>query len=223
MRLLDLFSGAGGAAMGYDRAGFDVVGVDNRPMPRYPFEFVQAEALDVLADAAFLAGFDAVHASPPCQDWSQLHHNYGAPSHGTGGLLLASIEALQVVGKPWVVENVVGAPVPNAFVLCGASFGLGASGLALNRHRLFGTSFPMLAPPCQHKPGLTIGVYGNGTNKWHREKLGRNLSKAEMREAMGIDWMRHEELTQAIPPAYCEFIGEQLMEHLTAEREEVSA
>lgn len=220
-RLLDLFCGAGGCSVGYHRAGFEVTGVDNKPMPRYPYEFIQSDALDVLADAELLAGFDAVHASPPCQDWSQLHRNYAAPSHGTGGLLLASIEGLPRSGKPWVLENVIGAPIPNAFVLCGASFGLGASGLDLNRHRLFATSFPMLAPPCQHRPGLTIGVYGNGTNKWHREKLGRNLSKAEMREAMGIDWMRHAELTQAIPPAYTEFVGGQMLEHL-ADREAVS-
>jgi DNA (cytosine-5)-methyltransferase 1 len=205
--ILDLFSGAGGAAVGYHRAGFDVVGVDINPQPRYPFEHHVADAMTFPLD-----GFDAIHASPPCQDHSQLHRNYGAPSHGTGHLLEATLERLRDSGLPWVIENVVGAPLPSAFVLCGATFGLGASGMDLNRHRQFETSFPMLAPPCQHRRGLTIGVYGNGTNKWHRKKLGRNLLIAEMREAMGIDWMTRDELTQAIPPAYTQFIGEYLLE-----------
>jgi len=230
-RLLDLFSGAGGSARGYQLAGFHVTGVDNRPQPRYAGdEFHQADALSILRgiwpDYPSFNGemwrpgyFDAIHASPPCQDWSQLHRNYGAPEHGTGWLLYATLKRLRAQPLPWVVENVVGAPLPSAFVLCGASFGLGASGLDLNRHRKFETSFPMLAPPCQHRPGLTIGVYGHGTNKWHRIKLGRNLRKAEMREAMGIDWMTHAELTQAIPPAYTQFIGEQLLAAL----EEVAA
>ena len=115
-----------------------------------------------------------------------------------------------------MIENVVGAPLPSPIELCGASFGLGASGLDLNRHRRFQTSFFMLAPPCQHRPGKTIGVYGNGTNSWHRQKLGRNLTVAEQREAMGIDWMTRAELVQAIPPAYTKFIGEQLLQALEA-------
>jgi DNA (cytosine-5)-methyltransferase 1 len=210
-RLLDLFCGAGGAAMGYHRAGFDVVGVDIEPQPHYPFEFHQADAMTF---AYRLGEFDAVHASPPCQDWSLLHRNYGQPAHGTGGLLLRTLELFQDLQKPWVVENVVGAPLPSAIELCGASFGLGASGLDLNRHRRFQCSFPIMAPPCQHRPGKTIGVYGHGTNSWHRKKLGRNLTIAEQREAMGIDWMNRKELAQAIPPAYTQFIGEQLAAHL---------
>lgn len=211
-RLLDLFCGAGGAAMGYHRAGFDVVGVDVKPQPRYPFEFVQADVSALQSHD--LRDYDAVHASPPCQDWSQLHRNYGAPEHGTGHLLQSTLRLLRESGRPWVVENVVGAPLPSAFVLCGSSFGLGASGLDLNRHRQFETNAPILAPPCQHRPGKTIGVYGHGTNSWHRKKLGRNLGIAELREAMGIDWMTREELGQAIPPAYTQFIGEWLLEHL---------
>jgi DNA (cytosine-5)-methyltransferase 1 len=208
-RLLDLFCGAGGAAVGYHRAGFDVVGVDINPQPNYPFEFHQGDALEFPLD-----GYDAIHASPPCQDWSLLQRNYGAPEHGTGHLLLATLERLRAQDRPWVVENVVGAPMPSPIELCGASFGLGASGLDLNRHRRFQVSFFMLAPPCQHRPGHTIGVYGNGTNNWHRQKLGRNLTIAEQREAMGIDWMTRSELTQAIPPAYTHWIGEQLLAHL---------
>lgn len=210
-RLLDLFCGAGGAARGYADAGFEVVGVDIAPQPRYPYEFNQADAIEFP-----LNGFDVIHASPPCQDHSLLRRNYGAPEHGTGWLLHATLRRLREQPRPWVVENVVGAPLPSALVLCGASFGLGASGLDLNRHRLFETSWMMLAPPCAHRPGKTIGVYGNGTNAWHRKKLGRCISKAEAREAMGIDWMTRGELTQAIPPAFTRFIGEQLLAHLRA-------
>ncbi len=210
-RLLDLFCKAGGAAMGYHRAGFDVVGVDIEAQPHYPFEFHQADAMTFP-----LNGFDAVHASPPCQDKSVLHRNYGAPSHGTGWMLDATLKRLDSQSTPWIVENVVGAVMPSPIELCGASFGLGASGLDLNRHRRFQCSFPIMSPPCQHRRGKTIGVYGNGTNKWHREKLGRCLLIAEMREAMGIDWMTHAELSQAIPPAYTEYIGYQLLAHINA-------
>ena len=191
--------------MGYHRAGFEVVGVDIKPQPHYPFEFHQADALTFP-----LNGFDAIHASPPCQDHSLLHRNYGAAGHGTAWMLNETLAALHAQERPWVVENVVGAPLPSAIELCGASFGLGASGLDLNRHRRFQMSFYVLAPPCQHRPGKTIGVYGNGTNAWHRAKLGRNLTIAEQREAMGIDWMSRAELSQAIPPAYTEWIGHRL-------------
>ena len=215
-RLLDLFCGAGGAAMGYSRAGFEVVGVDNHPQPNYPFEFHRADALEVLGwivDGVIVSSerreiplvFDAVHASPPCQDHSMLKNSAG--THGTGWLLDATVALLRRQSSPWVVENVVGAVLPTAIELCGASFGLGASGMDLPRHRRFECSFPIMAPPCQHRKGHTMGVYGHGTNKWHREKLGRNLTVAEMREAMGIDWTTREELSQAIPPAYTEHIG----------------
>jgi DNA (cytosine-5)-methyltransferase 1 len=210
-RLVDLFCGAGGAARGYQLAGLHVTGVDINPQPRYVGDdFVQGDAMTYPLD-----GFDAVHASPPCQDHSQLHRNYGAPEHGSAWMLDAIIERLRATAVPWVVENVAGAPLLSAFTLCGASFGLGASGLDLNRHRQFEVTFPVMVPPCQHRPGKTIGVYGHGTNSWHRRKLGRNLGIAELREAMGIDWMTRAELSQAVPPAYTQFIGEQLMAHLS--------
>jgi DNA (cytosine-5)-methyltransferase 1 len=214
-RLLDLFCGAGGCSVGYHRAGFDVVGVDSKPMPRYPFEFHQADAMTYPLD-----GFDVIHASPPCQDWSQMHRNYQAPSHGTGSLLIDTLRRLRAQEVPWVVENVVGAPLLSAITLCGASFGLGVAGWDLNRHRLFEASFFMLAPPCQHRRGKSIGVYGNGTNAWHRKKLGRNIGRAEARQAMGIDWMTRKELNQAIPPAYTEYIGAQLLDQLAAPLDE---
>ncbi len=196
--------------MGYHRAGFDVIGVDLHPQPNYPFPFIQGDALNPPVD---LNRVDVIHASPPCQDHSILHSSYGAAEHGTGWMLPASIEMLDSWGGPYVVENVATATMPSPIELCGATFGLGASGLDLNRHRRFqlGGGVAMLAPTCQHRRGKTIGVYGNGTNSWHRAKLGRNLRVAEMREAMGIDWMTRRELSQAIPPAYTEHIGRQLL------------
>jgi DNA (cytosine-5)-methyltransferase 1 len=215
--LLDLFCGAGGAAMGYHRAGFEVVGVDIAPQPRYPFEFIQADAIEVLEYPRLTAKFDAIHASPPCQDWSQMHRNYGAPEMGTGWMLAATLDRLAALAVPWVVENVVGAPMPSPFELCGASFGLGVSGYDLNRHRRFQSNVFMLAPPCQHRRGLSIGVYGNGTNKWHRAKLGRNIGRGEARQAMDIEWMTRKELNQAVPPAYTEWIGAQLLEAISVQ------
>lgn len=202
-KALDLFCCAGGVAMGLHRAGFEVVGVDIKPQPNYPFAFVQADALK---PPFRLEDFDFIWASPPCQAYSMMSKNKGYDAdkprlvEKTRTMLLAS-------GKPYVIENVAGAPLRFPFVLCGASFGLGASGFDLNRHRYFESNVGILAPPCRHRAGKTIGVYGNGTNSWHREKWGRNITIAEMREAMGIDWMTRGELTQAIPPAYSEFIG----------------
>jgi DNA (cytosine-5)-methyltransferase 1 len=218
--LLDVYSGAGGAARGYQLAGFEVTGVDINPQPRYAGDhFVQADALAYLATAD-LTGFDAIHASPPCQDHSQLSRNYGAPSHGTGHLLGDTLEVLRAQPLPWIVENVVGAPMPSPYLLCGATFGLSAYGRDLSRHRLFSTSFAMLVPPCQHRRGNTIGIYGEGTNSYHVRKLGHVITSAAKRAAMGIDWMNRVELAQAVPPAYTTFIGAVLADHIRTNRQE---
>jgi len=208
MKLLDLFCGAGGAAMGYHRAGFtEIVGVDIEPQPHYPFEFVQADALEYCA--AHGHEFDAIHASPPCQGYS-LSRNNGHVKDAPRLIPQVRI-ALKRTGKVWVIENVPGAPMRNPVVLCGAAFGLGVSGFDLARHRLFECSQLILTLGCQHRRGRTIGIYGNGTNAFHRRKFGRNITEAEKREAMGIDWMTRSELNEAIPPAYTEFIGAQLL------------
>lgn len=207
-RLLDLFCGAGGASMGYHRAGFEVVGVDNRLQPHYPFEFHVADALEYLAEHGH--EFGVIHASPPCQAYS-ISRNNGC--HKDAPRLIAPVRnALIIVSKPYVIENVLGAPLLNPIMICGASFGLGVAGFDLCRHRYFETTFPLLSMSCQHRRGKTIGVYGNGTNSWHRHKFGRCVSIKEMRVAMGIDWMTRKELTQAIPPAYTEWIGRQIIE-----------
>lgn len=220
--LLDLFCGAGGCATGYHRAGFDVVGVDVKPQPRYPFPFLQQEALwimDVLQGKGsifpndgkryWLKDFAAIHASPPCQAYSRSRNN---GQHKPSPMLIPETRRLlEKTSVPWIIENVEGAPLRFAVVVCGASFGLGVDGFDLSRHRLFESNHMLLVPPCEHRRGRTIGVYGNGTNSWHRKKFGRNMSDRDKKKAMGIDWMTRAELTQAIPPAYCEYLGKQLI------------
>ena len=213
-RLLDLFCGAGGAAMGYWLAGWDVVGVDIAPQPRYPFDFHQADAMTFPLD-----GYDAIHASPPCHDHSTVtgRNRKAQGVKGTGWMLTATIDRLRALGAPWIVENVGTARFPgnvHVFRLCGSSFGLD-----VQRHRLFASSHLILSTPCHHaaqarrfrsldgkRPrgylARVVGVHG------HINYAGER----ELREAaMGIDWMTPTELTQAIPPAYTEHIGREMI------------
>ena len=188
--------------MGYHRAGFEVVGVDIKHQKHYPFEFHQADAMTYPLD-----GFDVIHASPPCQFYS-----YGTPDKSKHrGRLPEVREMLKRSGKPWVIENVPGAPIDGTTRICGCQVGLPL----IKRVRFFELSFPFysLMPPCSH-PGPVITVTGHGTTTGNRKTWGRNIRVSEMREAMGIDWMNRDELSQAIPPAYTEWIGRQLMEHL---------
>ena len=204
-RLLDLFCGAGGCSVGYHRAGFDVVGVDNRPQPRYPYTFVQADAMRFPLD-----GFDAIHASPPCQDHSSLN-NVIKVDHESGWMLPATRDRLRSWGGTYVIENVPGAPMVEPLMLCGASFGLYAGGYALRRHRLFESNVFLMGPGCAC-PRRILGVYGDGGPGLYSR--GRKASSGEARALMGIDWMNRREISQAIPPAYTQFIGEQLLTHL---------
>jgi DNA (cytosine-5)-methyltransferase 1 len=196
-KLLDLFCGAGGCSVGYHRAGFDVVGVDINPQPRYPFEFHQADALEVLADADFLAGFDVIHASPPCQAYANVTAWRG--NHGDHPDLVPTIiELLEQIGVPAIVENVPEAPIRQDWLLCGSQFGL-----RVRRHRAFQavnwTAFDLL-PPCHHRDLLPF------------------MHKAERAyaDAMGCDWMTNREAREAIPPQYAEYIGGQLLDHVRA-------
>jgi len=204
--LLDLFCGAGGSATGYHRAGFDVVGVDIEPQPRYPFTFYQLDAMTFPLD-----GFDAIHASPPCQD----HMRAPGPSatdHGTGWMLAVTRERLAAQAAPWVIENVPGARMRVDLKLCGCMFGLPQ----LKRERWFETSWHEfdLRQPCQHIGG-SISVTGTGPGcRGEKERLGRPPGIADWRRAMGIDWMNRSELAQAIPPAYTEYVGRALMASL---------
>jgi DNA (cytosine-5)-methyltransferase 1 len=196
--------------MGYHRAGFEVVGVDIEPQPNYPFRFVQGNALEWL-EWLNPHQWDAIHASPPCQDWSSLKATTGH-EHGTGWMLHATIALLEGIGKPWVVENVGQADLSGWYhiVLCGSSFGL-----RVRRHRRFASSVFLMAPECNHRgQPRAVDVTGHGAQGREykrRRELGVPMdTQADRREAMAIDWMNRDELAQAIPPAYTEYIGAQL-------------
>lgn len=213
MRILDLFSGAGGAATGYHHAfpDADIMGVDIKGQPNYPFFFKKADAMMERLD-----GYDLIHASPPCQDHSRLKNSSGG-ERGSGWLLGAIVERLREVDTPWVVENVGDAPMPNSphqLMLCGSMFGLD-----VRRHRKFALSFLVPQPECRHHEQLprfpsinyhsrmkgilspVVGVHGNLQYKGELKVRQR---------AMEIPWMTGPELAQAIPPAYTRYIGAHL-------------
>jgi len=208
--LLDLFCGAGGAAMGYHRAGFDVVGVDIKPQPHYPFMFWKFDAFEFWRFGWSVEQFDAIHASPPCQPYSTTRtlHSAEYPK-----LIKNVRELVRHTGLPYVIENVVGAPLETPVSVCGSSFGL-----PIRRHRLFESNLWLSPSLCAHQPN-PVDVTGGGPSKKARTdgKGGRSRKPknlAEAREAMGIDWMTRDELNEAIPPAYTEYIGSQLIEQL---------
>ena len=220
-RLLDLFCGAGGAAVGYHRAGFDVVGVDIHPQPNYPFEFVQDDALTVSGD---WQDFDAIHASPPCQahtGMSNRWRGHGGKADSHRDLIPATREMLADTGLPYVIENVPGArsSLQSPVVLTGEMFGLG-----VHRPRLFESNCQLLVPPKSPANRESIGVYGkahDGRLLWRRKdgtEQHAASSLEQAREAMGIDWMEWRELAESIPPAYTELIGQQLMQHVAHTR-----
>ena len=228
-RLLDLFCGAGGAAMGYHRAGFDVVGVDNRKQPNYPFRFVQDDALRLLStihgDGEHVGWwdegwFDALHASPPCQAFTAYQRTGNVGDYPD--LIAETRELLRDIGAPYVIENVVGAPLEDPLMLCGSQFDLD-----VQRHRLFETNWPLTAPwqGCRHK--LWAPDRFPGGRSVERTGSSRGLVRGTVeigswdipldvqKQAMGVDWdVTLEELSEAIPPAYTEFIGQQLLAHV---------
>ena len=205
MKLLDLFCGAGGAGMGYYYAGFEVTGVDIEPQPNYPFDFVQSDATEYLA--RYGDQFDAIHASPPCQRFTSLRTMPTARIHPD--FIIPTRDLLRRIAAPYVIENVVGAPLENPIMLCGTMFDLGYGDAELRRHRLFETNFPVDRMPCRHLAHSTIGVYGEGARD-SRRKFDKGIPEFGIRgasEAMEIDWMTVREISQAIPPAYTEYIG----------------
>ena len=212
--LYDLFCGAGGAAMGYHRAGFEVVGIDNKPQKNYPFEFIQIDALEFLQEV--IDGErpkpDVIHASPPCQLFSQATKAENRESHIN--LIPQTRELCARVGSTYIIENVPRSPLINWVLICGGSLQCSTGTMQLHRHRLFESNAALFGMPCSQQKSQTITVVGHGTPSWSAAALGRNPTISEKREAMGIDWMNRGELSQAIPPAYTKFIGEQLINRL---------
>ena len=215
-RLLDLFCCAGGAGVGYSKAGFEVVGVDISKQPHYPLPFVQTDALTL--DPKFIALFDAIHASPPCQSYSDLAKRNGNADEWPR-LIEPVRDMLVRSGLPYIIENVEGAPLRNPVILCGTMF----KGLRVIRHRLFEANFPIVPPPHGKHPichtfDKRKGQYGKTDEMRDFVSVngGGNCSVAAARAAMGINWMTKNELNEAIPPVYTQLIGEQLLDHWRA-------
>ena len=218
--ILDLFCGAGGAAMGYARAGFEVVGVDINPQPHFPFEFIQADWRDPLTVLPELwendGRFYGVHASPPCQHYSTMTKKWGRQDDHPD-----LIEAVQIALRslsdgdrfvPYVIENVVGAPLDDPVMLCGTMFGLESQGYGLQRHRIFESNVWFFPPAMCHHSLPALPVYGHAGGRSRRDGLTFPGTDA-WREGMGIDWMTGKELAESIPPAFTEYIGQQILKH----------
>jgi DNA (cytosine-5)-methyltransferase 1 len=204
-KLLDLFCGAGGASMGYARAGFEVTGMDIKHGKRYPFKYIRKNVMELRPED--LEEYDVIHASPPCQTFSATRHLRNAQGKTTSKQdLLAQVRSLLVVsGKPYVIENVKGAPLIDAVQICGSAFGL-----KVRRHRLFESNMPLKGTECHHaQQGRPVGIYGS-----MRDEIpgGRHTAKtmSEAKDAMGIEWMIWSELVEAIPPDYTHHIGLQI-------------
>ena len=201
MRILDLFCGAGGAAMGLHQAfpEAEIVGVDIEPQPRYPFTFI---CVDVFKADFISSEFDFVWASPPCQHYTQMLNHGLTPRSNHPDLIEPTRKLLIRSGIPWVIENVVGAPLLDAIRLCGLMFGLQTL-----RHRRFECSFAVTEP--QHPKHNGKGIRNQKDGGQYYRCYGHETGKREWGKAMGINWMKTPELAQAIPPAYSKYIGEQ--------------
>jgi len=216
-KLLDLFCGAGGASMGYHRAGFEVYGVDIEPQPNYPFEFREADAIEVLEQLAFEdtnMDFQAIHTSPPCQAYTRAtekHRMYDGFEYPD---LVTDVRRLLKLAKlPYIIENVVGSPLETCVILRGDMFGL-----EVIRPRLFELSFMVFQPQVAKRKGLLCGrdyfrvMSGGGC--WCKGDETKGTFE-QWKKAMGIDWADYYGLTQAIPPAYTEYIGKYLIKAIT--------
>lgn len=205
--LLDLFCGAGGCSKGYVDAGFKVVGVDNKCQKNYPYEFIQADALEYVRECGH--EYDVIHASPPCQAYTSIAvwKDREYPD------MIAEVrESLKATGKPYIIENVPGAPLINPIMLCGTMFGLNVI-----RHRLFECNPEIWFPPaiCNHHRQVVKHGRPPEHGKHFAAVTGHFSDVEYAKESMGINWMGQHELAQAIPPAYTKFIGEHLKKNLT--------
>lgn len=222
-RLLDLFSCAGGAGVGYHRAGFEVVGVDIRRQPRYPFEHHQADAIAYVREHGH--EFDVIHASPPCQQFTRAGHLMRAQGKTSSkpDLIQETRAALVASGRPYIIENVPGAPLLDPVVLCGSMFGLGVQRpegwRPLRRHRAFESSVALPQPTDPHRSqGRPLGVYGSRADDIPQG--GQTAATvAEAQALLGIDWTdRWDDLKESIPPAYTEWLGVQVLAALNVRR-----
>lgn len=204
MRLLDLFCCQGGAGAGYHLAGFEVIGVDVEPQPRYPFRFLRRDALDFVR--RYGQRFDAIHASPPCQAYTNAQK---LRSNNHPDLIGPVREILARIGVPYVIENVPGAPLRADLILCGGAFGL-----KTYRHRVFESNVPLVSPghPPHKSPVAKMGRPPKSHEFMHVVGNFSNIERA--RQAMGITWMNRDGLREAVPPAYTQYIGEQLIQTL---------
>jgi DNA (cytosine-5)-methyltransferase 1 len=203
-RLLDLYCGQGGASAGYGAAGFDVTGVDIAAQPRYPWPFVQADAVDYLREHG--TSFDAIAASPPCQAYSACQRIRG---RAHPDLIAATRDALMAIGRPWVIENVEDArgELRSPVLLCGSMF----PGLRTYRHRLFETSFPLAVPP--HPPHAGVSVKMGRPLRdgdWYHA-VGNFSNVPYVRDNLGVGWMSRDGIRECIPPAYAEYVGDFLL------------
>lgn len=205
MRLLDLFCCQGGAGAGYAAAGFEVVGVDIDPQPRYPFTFVQADAIEYVAEHGH--EFDVIHASPPCQAFTnaQKIQNNEHPD-----LIEPTRAALRATGKPYVIENVPGSPLRPDLTLCGAMFGL-----ETYRHRVFESSIALepLAHPKHAVPSAKMGRPAAPGEFMHI--VGNFSGVDRARSIMGMPWATRDGLREAIPPRFTEYVGRQIIEAIS--------
>ena len=207
MRCLDLFCGAGGAGMGYHQAGFEVVGWDIEHHSHYPFEHHVGDALEVLADVEYVQSFDLVHASPPCQAYTnaakiqkQTHPDLVGPAR----------DLLVAAGVPYIIENVPGSPLIDPVMLCGSMF----PGLRTYRHRLFESNLPLAAPPHPGHMAPTTKMGRPPKDGEFMHVVGNFSGVAAAREAMGISWMKRDDLRESIPPAYTEHLGRQVLDQI---------
>jgi len=209
--LLDLFCCAGGAARGYYEAGFDVVGIDNKVQPNYPYEFIQGDAIQVGKRLLATRTVGAIHASPPCQKFSAYRRRGQGVGSGYLNLIPVTRELCRESGLPYVIENVPGAPLENPVQYCGSSFALD-----IRRHRLFESNVALTAPECDHswqKPRFPPAT--NRKNLRCTMEIGVwRIPLPDQQRAMGIDNVSLRELSQAVPPAYTKHIGAQLLVHI---------
>jgi DNA (cytosine-5)-methyltransferase 1 len=224
-KLLDLYCKAGGCSAGYAKAGFEVVGVDINPQPNYPYQFIHADALEILKDTEFISQFDVIAASPPCQFHTKAKSLSVARNGGKYGnhvdLIPQTRELLNATGKPYIIENVAGAPLNNPVKLFGSQF----KGLYTQRERWFESNIKLKEPEIARQKMKTPAA-GNGIGEDGSISIcgsggvrGMNSKQIKLYWGFalgGVDWMDRAELAEAIPPAYTEFLGKQLLEHLKA-------